>query len=82
MKDWYKQLPDNHPAMIAAIDALGWEGKGIMDKLASLLQDIGDFELTEKILCRNFGFNTRKGVRLREDQISELATILNHILHG
>lgn len=64
MKDWYKQLPDNHPAMIAAIDALGWEGKGIMDKLASLLQDIGDFELTEKILCRNFGFNTRKASRL------------------
>ncbi len=64
MKDWYKQLPDNHPAMIAAIDALGWEGKGIMDKLAALLQDIGDFDLTEKILCRNFGFNTRKASRL------------------
>jgi hypothetical protein len=64
MKEWYKQLPDHHPAMQIAIEALGWEGKGIMDRLACLLQEAGDFHLTESMLRRNFGFNSRKASRV------------------
>ena len=61
---WYKQLPDNHPAIKPALDAFGWEGKGIMDKLTQLVQEIGLSFLDESILKMNFGFNARKCNRI------------------
>lgn len=61
---WYKQFPDNHPAIKPALDAFGWEGKGIMDKLTQLAQESGPFALDISVLQRNFGFNARKATRI------------------